>query len=68
MTPCLVLHDGVWLPGAVEAWRRDATGWRAFVRYQGPMTDSPFSRRRYDVTELLGQYLQWRPASEVRPV
>ncbi len=31
--PCEVLHAGRWVPGTVEAWRRDPDGWRGYVRY-----------------------------------
>ena len=47
--PVLVLHDGVWVPGRLLAYRRDASGWRGMVRY------------RVD----LSQYLHWREEAEL---
>ena len=44
--------DGAWYEGYLEAWRRDAGGWRAFVRY----AVSPGMR-----------HLTWVGAAQVRP-
>jgi hypothetical protein len=49
--PVQVLHDGQWVGGWLEAYRRDDEGWRAMVRYC-PEPDA--------------QYLQWRPAEQIR--
>lgn len=50
--PCEVLHDGRWVRGMVERWRRGPEGWRALVRY----------------TEAAGMtYLNWQPAERLRP-
>jgi hypothetical protein len=49
--PVEVLHGGVWLPGWLEAYRRDGDGWRAMVRY----SSAPGM-----------QYLQRRGGAEVR--
>jgi hypothetical protein len=49
--PVEVLHDGAWVNGWLEAYRRDADEWRGMVRY----TPTPG-----------GQYLQWRPADQLR--
>jgi hypothetical protein len=49
--PVEVLHEGRWVTGWLEAYRRDGRGWRAMVRYSaGPGM----------------QYLQWRQESNVR--
>ena len=47
--PVEVLHDGRWVPGWVEAYRRDGDGWRACVRYSagvGMHTTSGVVRQR----------------------
>jgi hypothetical protein len=49
--PVEVLHDGAWVSGWLEAYRRGDAGWRGMVRY------SP---------TLGAQYLQWRPADQIR--
>ena len=49
--PVEVLHDGQWVSGWLEAYRRDPEGWRGMVRY----SPSPGA-----------QYLQWRPAEQIR--
>ena len=49
--PVEVLHDGRWVTGWLEAYRRDGEGWRACVRYRAGVGL---------------QYLQWRSAAEVR--
>jgi hypothetical protein len=49
--PVQVLHDGQWVIGLPEAYRRDDAGWRGMVRYS---------------TTPGAQYLQWRSEAEVR--
>ena len=50
--PVEVLHDGRWLPGWLEAYRRDGDKWRACVRYSAGVGM---------------QYVQWRGEADVRP-
>jgi hypothetical protein len=49
--PVQVLHNGHWVGGWLEAYRRDPEGWRGMVRYS---------------TTPGAQYLQWRSEAEVR--
>jgi hypothetical protein len=49
--PVEVLHDGRWVSGWLEAYRRDGQGWRACVSYR---------------TTPGMQYLQWHSDAEVR--
>lgn len=49
--PVEVLHHGCWVPGSMEACRRDGDGWRAFVRYRTGPGET---------------YLSWRTEDEVR--
>lgn len=49
--PVEVLHDGRWLVGWLLAYRRDADGWRAYVRYAAGVGMT---------------FLQWRGEAEVR--
>ena len=51
--PVEVLHEGAWIAGWLLAYRRDSTGWRAYVRYS---------------TAPGMTYVQWRPELEVRGV
>jgi hypothetical protein len=50
--PVQVLHDGRWVSGWLEAYRREADGWRGKVRYTPPAPGM--------------QFLQWRPADQMR--
>ena len=49
--PVQVLHDGRWLDGWLEAYRREASGWRACVRYSAGVGQT---------------YYQWRHESQLR--
>jgi hypothetical protein len=49
--PVEVLHEGRWVSGWLEAYRRDGEGWRAMVRYSAGVGM---------------QYLQWREEAQVR--
>jgi hypothetical protein len=49
--PVEVLHNGAWVTGWLEAYRRERDGWRAMVRFS-PSPGAP--------------YLQWRPAEQLR--
>jgi hypothetical protein len=68
--PCEVLHEGVWVPGEVLAWRRGLDDdWRALVRYSVdldattlslPLSESASNERTRFTFD------QWRPATDVR--
>jgi hypothetical protein len=49
--PVEVLHEGAWVAGWLEAYRRDPDGWRGMVRYS---------------TKPGATYLHWRTQGEVR--
>jgi hypothetical protein len=50
--PVLVQRGDRWCNGELRAWRRDAHGWRGYVRY----SVSPGMR-----------HLDWIPAEHMRP-
>ena len=49
--PVQVLHDGRWVDGWLEAYRREPSGWRGCVRYS---------------TGVGQTYYHWRPEGELR--
>jgi hypothetical protein len=50
--PVLVHRRGQWCEGELRAWRRDAEGWRGYVRYS---------------VSAGMRHLDWVPAERMRP-